>query len=635
MAFAGHCGLEIRIDGWADATLRALFNEELGAVVQIAAANREAFEALLVKYNLAGLSHQIGRPKEKLGIKFYLGSDAVFKWNWSELFAAWNETSSAMQRLRDNPQSADAELDWRMDDADPGISPKLTFDPVADVAGLFIASGTRPRVAILREQGVNGQIEMAAAFDRAGFDAVDVHMSDLAAGRVTLDDFRGFAACGGFSFGDVLGAGRGWAASILYNEGLRAQFAAFFADPTKFALGVCNGCQMMSALKDIIPGAQHWPQFLRNASEQYEARLATLEILDSPSLFFKGMAGSRIPVAVAHGEGRVNFPNVCSPSKSGSAARFVDNRGAPDRRLSAQPERFAGRAGRFHRRRRPRHDHDAAPGTGVPQRADELAPGVVGRGFAVDAHVPQRTGMVRLKRPWPWPVAPSWPAVMVATVALVAVGLLPWWIGAPALLGLIAIMAAFRDRAPAFARRCDFALNAGMFGLVFAVQRDLGGDLLAWGFAALVGLAGFSMIVLVESLLRGPRQDKTSSTPLREWRDMAMDRVGPGATIIELSAIDWRRAGGDVADGNAHFETDRFRFADGTVIETVDGQYAISPDGRWFLARARGGIVVLDREHRRVHRLHGWGAVGWYGQPWFERQGSDLPVSLHDVLGQR
>jgi phosphoribosylformylglycinamidine synthase len=342
MAFAGHCGLEIRMDGWADATLRALFNEELGAVVQIAAANHEAFEALLVKYNLAGLSHHIGRPKEKLGIKLYLGSDAVFKWNWSELFAAWNETSSAMQRLRDNPQSADAELAWRMDDADPGISPKLTFDPLADIAELFIASGTRPRVAILREQGVNGQTEMAAAFDRAGFEAVDVHMSDLAAGRVKLDDFRGFAACGGFSFGDVLGAGRGWAASILYNEDLRAQFAAFFADPTKFALGVCNGCQMMSALKDIIPGAQHWPQFLRNASEQYEARLATLEILDSPSLFFKGMTGSRIPVAVAHGEGKVNFPYVCSPSKSGSAARFVDNRGRPTEGYPLNPNGSPG-----------------------------------------------------------------------------------------------------------------------------------------------------------------------------------------------------------------------------------------------------------------------------------------------------
>jgi phosphoribosylformylglycinamidine synthase len=329
MAFAGHCGLEIQLNGWAEATLRALFNEELGAVMQVAEANREAFEALLIKYNLAGISYRIGRPKEKLGIKLFLGADTLFKWNWRTLFEAWNETSHAMQRLRDNPQSADAEREWRLDDADPGITPKLSFNPAEDVAAALIGSGARPRIAILREQGVNGQVEMSAAFTRAGFDAVDVHMSDLASGRIKLADFRGFAACGGFSYGDVLGAGRGWATSILYNEMLRAQFAEFFADPTKFALGVCNGCQMLAQLKEIIPGAQHWPKFLRNASEQYESRLVTLEILDSPSLFFKGMTGSRIPVAVAHGEGRVSFPQACSPSKSNGAARFVDNRGKP------------------------------------------------------------------------------------------------------------------------------------------------------------------------------------------------------------------------------------------------------------------------------------------------------------------
>ncbi|MFC5527141.1 phosphoribosylformylglycinamidine synthase [Rhodanobacter ginsengisoli] len=333
MAFAGHCGLEIRLDGWAEATLRALFNEELGAVVQVAEANREAFEALLVNYGLASISHRIGRPKEKLGIKLFLGDDTVFKWNWSTLFKAWNETSHAMQRLRDNPQSADAELEWRLDDADPGITPKLTFDPADDVAAAYIRASNsrdkRPRIAILREQGVNGQVEMSAAFTRAGFEAVDVHMSDLASGRIKLADFRGLAACGGFSYGDVLGAGRGWATSILYNDMLREQFAAFFADETKFALGVCNGCQMLAQLKEIIPGAQHWPKFLHNASEQYESRLVTVEVLDSPSLFFQGMAGSRIPVAVAHGEGRVSFPQVCSPAKSNGAVRFVDNRGKP------------------------------------------------------------------------------------------------------------------------------------------------------------------------------------------------------------------------------------------------------------------------------------------------------------------
>lgn len=342
MAFAGHCGLEIHLDGWAEATLRALFNEELGAVMQVAEANREAFEALLVKHGLAALSHRIGRPKEKLGIKLYLGNEATFKWQWNTLFEAWNETSHAMQRLRDNPLSADAEKDWRHDDADPGISPKLGFDIAKDIAEPFIASGKRPKVAILREQGVNGQVEMAAAFTRAGFDAVDVHMSDLASGRVKLSDFRGLAACGGFSYGDVLGAGRGWATSILYNDELREQFATFFSDPYRFALGVCNGCQMLSQLKDIIPGAQHWPKFLRNASEQYEARVATLEILDSPSIFFKGMTGSRIPVAVAHGEGRVSFPQVCSPSKAHAAVRFVDNRGKPTENYPLNPNGSPG-----------------------------------------------------------------------------------------------------------------------------------------------------------------------------------------------------------------------------------------------------------------------------------------------------
>jgi phosphoribosylformylglycinamidine synthase len=341
MAFAGHCGLEITLDGWAEATLRALFNEELGAVLQVAKANREAFEALLVKYELAAMSHRIGRPKEKLGIKLFHNGDTLFKWNWTSLFKAWNETSHAMQRLRDNPVSADAEMEWRIDDTDAGITPKLSFDPTEDIAARY-ANAARPRVAILREQGVNGQVEMAAAFTRAGFEAVDVHMSDLASGRVKLSDFRGFAACGGFSYGDVLGAGRGWAASILYNDRLRAEFTAFFADPSKFALGVCNGCQMMSQLKDIIPGAQHWPKFLRNASEQYEARLATLEVLDSPSILFKGMSGSRIPVVVAHGEGRVSFPQTCSPAKSGSAVRFVDNRGKPTEHYPLNPNGSPG-----------------------------------------------------------------------------------------------------------------------------------------------------------------------------------------------------------------------------------------------------------------------------------------------------
>jgi phosphoribosylformylglycinamidine synthase len=240
---------------------------------------------------------------------------------------AWSETSYALQARRDNPDSARAEYDWRCDDGEPGITPKLSFDPSADIAAPYIAIGSRPRVAILRDQGVNGQVEMAAAFTRAGFDAIDVHMTDLQHGRRRLGDFVGLAACGGFSYGDVLGAGRGWATSILYNARLRDEFAAFFADATKFAIGACNGCQMLAALKDIIPGAQAWPTFERNASEQYEARLATLEVLDTPSIFLRGMAGSRIPVVVAHGEGRAVFADARDIKRAGVCLRFVDNYG--------------------------------------------------------------------------------------------------------------------------------------------------------------------------------------------------------------------------------------------------------------------------------------------------------------------
>jgi phosphoribosylformylglycinamidine synthase len=337
MAFAGHCGLEIRLDGWADNPLRGLFNEELGAVVQVRAADRDAFMALAAKHGLAAMTHMIGRPKPKLGIKLLVGDEKLAKWNWTQLFTAWHETSHAMQRLRDNPASADAERAWRVSDDDPGISPRLTFEPGEDIAAPYIAHGARPRVAVLREQGVNGQVEMAAAFTRAGFEAVDVHMSDLAAGRHKLSGFHGLAACGGFSYGDVLGAGRGWAASILYHEKLREQFAAFFADPKTFALGLCNGCQMLSHLKGIIPGAEHWPSFHRNTSEQYEARFVTVEVMDSPSVFFRGMAGSRIPIVTAHGEGRAVFARDARPNKANPCLRFVDNRGKPTESFPLNP----------------------------------------------------------------------------------------------------------------------------------------------------------------------------------------------------------------------------------------------------------------------------------------------------------
>ncbi|MGH8174582.1 MAG: phosphoribosylformylglycinamidine synthase [Rhodanobacteraceae bacterium] len=330
MALAGHCGLDIDLAGWAEITMRALFNEELGAVVQIRSADRAAFEAILAAHDLKDISHRVGKPTTKMRVKIGHGSDLRGKWTWTELMRAWSETSHAMQRHRDNPDNADAELEWRCDDDDAGITPKLMFDPAEDVAAPVIlraGKGTRPRIAVLRDQGVNGQVEMAVAFTRAGFDAIDVHMTDLQSGRHRLGDFAGFAACGGFSYGDVLGAGRGWAASILYNEALREQFAAFFAEPSKFALGVCNGCQMMATLKDIIPGAAHWPRFVRNQSEQYEARLVTLEVLESPSIFFQDMTGSRIPVAVAHGEGRTEFAHASDARRALACVRFVDNCG--------------------------------------------------------------------------------------------------------------------------------------------------------------------------------------------------------------------------------------------------------------------------------------------------------------------
>jgi len=327
MALAGHCGLDLELAGWADNALSALFSEELGAVVQICAEQRAEFLALLHEFNLQHIAHHVGHPRNRMRVKLRLAGDAIARWPWSDLMRAWSETSTAIQERRDNPESAKAELAWRCEEDDPGISPKLTFHPAQDIAAPYIALGARPKIAILRDQGVNGQIEMAAAFTRAGFDAYDVHMTDLQNGRHTLDQFKGFAACGGFSYGDVLGAGRGWATSILFNPKLRDQFAAFFADSSKFAFGACNGCQMMAALKSIIPGAETWPTFERNASEQYEARVATLEVLESPSIFFKGMAGSRIPVAVAHGEGRAVFAAAADAKRVNVCLRFVDNRG--------------------------------------------------------------------------------------------------------------------------------------------------------------------------------------------------------------------------------------------------------------------------------------------------------------------
>ncbi|MGR4875190.1 phosphoribosylformylglycinamidine synthase [Pseudoxanthomonas sp. LARHCG66] len=327
MAFASHRGLDINLDGWGDDAFRTLFAEELGAVVQVADEDRAAFADLIEHHALTECAQRIARPTTAAVVRVQQEGDVLAEWRWEELFDAWWSVTHAMQKLRDNPETADEERETTRQFGRTGLKPKLSFDAGDDVAAPFIAMGKRPKVAILREQGVNGQIEMASAFTRAGFDAFDVHMSDLISGRVALDGFSGLAACGGFSYGDVLGAGRGWATSILERSALRDAFAAFFARDNTFSLGVCNGCQMMSQLKDIIPGATHWPRFLRNRSEQFEARVSLLEVVESPSVFFRGMAGSRIPVAVAHGEGRADFASTADQGAVRVALRFIDGDG--------------------------------------------------------------------------------------------------------------------------------------------------------------------------------------------------------------------------------------------------------------------------------------------------------------------
>ena len=329
MAFASHCGLDIALAAVHGEPLAVLFAEEPGAVVQVRADDRAVVLARLVAAGL--MVHAIGAPATHDRIRFALRGQQLLDEARIDLHRAWSATTHELQRLRDNPASADQEHARLLDATDPGLSPVLTFDATEDVAAPFIAKGSRPPIAILREQGVNGQVEMAAAFDRAGFSAIDVHMTDILNGRVSLGEFRAFVACGGFSYGDVLGAGEGWAKSILFNARARDEFAAFFARGDSFALGVCNGCQMMSNLSELIPGSAHWPHFVRNRSEQFEARLVLLEVQRSPSLFFRGMEGSRIPVATAHGEGYAEFRDAAQRNAAQPlvALRFVDSRGRP------------------------------------------------------------------------------------------------------------------------------------------------------------------------------------------------------------------------------------------------------------------------------------------------------------------
>ncbi len=331
MAFAGHCGLECDISALTGDIASALFNEELGAVIQL---RRSDTETVLAQLNstLAGCVHLIGQVTNAHDIE--IKKDNVsFNESRIHLHRIWSETTYHMQSLRDNPACAQQEYDRILDNTDAGIQPHLTFDINDNISAPYINKGLRPNMAVLREQGINGQTEMAAAFDRAGFNSVDVHMSDIISGSVSLSEFAGLVACGGFSYGDVLGAGEGWAKSILFNARARDEFSAFFDRSDAFALGVCNGCQMMSNLKSIIPGSEHWPHFVRNKSEQFEARFAMVEILDSPSLFFKGMGGTRIPIAVAHGEGFTEFHDANAVNlvldKQLATARYIDNASTP------------------------------------------------------------------------------------------------------------------------------------------------------------------------------------------------------------------------------------------------------------------------------------------------------------------
>ena len=341
MAFAGHCGLDVDVTALGADPLAALFSEELGAVVQVRAADVAAVTARFVAAGLGGLTHAIGRAVPGTDLRIIHGGDECYRASRVDLHRAWAELSHAMQSLRDNPACAKEEYDAILDADAPGLSASLAYDPSDDVAAPFVNTGARPRVAILREQGVNGQYEMAAAFDRAGFDAYDVHMSDVLGGRVDLAGFKGLAACGGFSYGDVLGAGEGWAKTILFNARARDQFAAFFARPDTFTLGLCNGCQMISNLRDIVPGAAHWPRFVRNVSEQYEARVTLVRIERSPSVLLAGMHGSWLPIVVAHGEGQAEFREDAALGRleahGGVALRYVDTRGQATQAFPANP----------------------------------------------------------------------------------------------------------------------------------------------------------------------------------------------------------------------------------------------------------------------------------------------------------
>ena len=341
MAFAGRAGFAVDLDDLGDDPAAILFSEEAGAVLQVAPQDVPEVRERFVHAGLGQHFHVLGGVDD--------GSRLSFRWRGREVLGGervawrrtWSETSYRMQALRDDPECAREAFDALLDEADPGLNAALGFHLNEAREAPEVATGARPRVAVLREQGVNGQTEMAAAFHHAGFDGVDVHMSDILSGRTDLDGFSGIVACGGFSYGDVLGAGEGWAKSILFNDRARDSFAGFFERTDVFALGVCNGCQMLAALRELIPGSEGWPRFVRNRSQQFEARLSLVRVESSPSLFLAGMEGSRLPIAVAHGEGRAEFDHPGDANallrRQLACLRYVDNRGEPAARYPANP----------------------------------------------------------------------------------------------------------------------------------------------------------------------------------------------------------------------------------------------------------------------------------------------------------
>ena len=340
MTFAGHCGLDISLDSVPGNSLGKLFCEEAGAVLQVRSEDIEQLRLRAVELGLDDCLHLLGTAVTGDDLVITDGGEQLLAGKRAQVQQLWARTSYEIQALRDNPECAQEEFD-RLVAADGGLSVDLSFDAQDDISAPFVNTGVRPRIAVLREQGVNGHVEMAAAFHRAGFAPFDVHMSDILSGKRGLEEFKGLVACGGFSYGDVLGAGEGWAKSILFNESVRLQFSDFFNRQDTFTLGVCNGCQMVSTLKDLIPGADHWPRFVRNRSEQFEARLALVQVQESPSVLLSGMAGSHLPIAVAHGEGRAEFRDdsaLASCESTGTVAlRYIENDLSVASRYPANP----------------------------------------------------------------------------------------------------------------------------------------------------------------------------------------------------------------------------------------------------------------------------------------------------------